>query len=88
MTINVERAIRRAERAESLASAEANGAWVIRKHKTLRIPNKSECEAKHVSGSQTCFHDLPYTLACRKCRRSELDANANLLRIKALLSIT
>jgi hypothetical protein len=89
--LNLDAAIAASIRRDALASADENARWVIRKRKTIRIPARSELE-KRVRGSQTCFHDLPYTLACKKCKRSEDDARRerdtlfNL--IKALKSIT
>lgn len=85
--MNLTLAIARANRRDALASAEANGQWVIRKRKCVRVPSKNEF-AKRASGTLTCFHDLSYTLACKKCRRSESDAERERERIKALLSIT
>jgi len=36
----------------------------------------------------TCFHDVSYTLPCAKCRRTRSEANTNLSKLKAKLSIT
>lgn len=73
-------------RRDSLREAEANGAWVIRRRKILRIPSRVEKEtAKRVSGSQTCFHDLSYTMPCTRCRRSKKDAESECARIVHLI---
>ena len=80
-------AIARAIRRGALAQADESARWVIRKRKSVRIPSKTEREAKRVSGSMTCFHELPYTLACTKCKRSEADAERERARIAQVLRI-
>lgn len=85
--LNLDAAIAASIRRDNLRFASECGAWVTRKRKTIRIPSKAELEPKHKSGTQTCFHELPYTVACRKCKRSEQEARTNLNKIKAMLSI-
>lgn len=84
---SLDAAIAASIRRSNLRDAEQQGAWQIRKRKTLRVPSKTECEAKHVRGSLTCFHDIPYTVPCNKCRRSEADAMLSRDAIKRMLSI-
>jgi len=87
MSFNVERAIRSLERRDALASAEQNGAWVIRRSKTTRVRSKSEREPRH-HDALSCFHSVSYTLACKKCRRSESEAKIFRDALKLKLSIT
>lgn len=85
MKFNLQRAIERDVRRGKLNDAEQNGAWVIRKRKTLRERSKNELD-KRQRDSATCFHGNSYTMKCRQCRRSEADAIAQRARIAQMLS--
>jgi hypothetical protein len=87
MSFDVERAMRSLEKRDALASAEQNAAWVIRRSKTTRVKSRSEREAKH-HDALSCFHSVSYTLACKKCRRSESEAKIFREALKRKLSIT
>lgn len=86
--MDVTKAVRASIARDNLKFASQCGAWAIRIPRTKRELSKNEHEAKRVAGSATCFHDLPYTLPCKKCRRGKEDAAKEQNRIKALLSIT
>ena len=86
-TFDTDAAIVASIRRDNLAFAEQCGAWVIRKHKTLRVRSRNELE-RRVSDSATCFHGVSYTMKCRACRRSVVDAQRNLESLKLKLSIT
>jgi hypothetical protein len=87
MSFDVKRAIRSLERAERLRDAECNASWVIRRSKTTRVRSKSEREPRH-NDALSCFHSVSYTLACKKCRRSESEAKIFREALKRKLSIT
>ena len=84
---DVERAIASLDRRDNLRTAEANGAWVIRRSKTKRIKSKNERETLN-HDALSCLHGTSYTLPCAKCRRSVEDAARNLAQLKLKLSIT
>lgn len=87
MSFDVERAIRSLERRDNLRFAEECGAWTIRRSKTKREKSKNERETL-THDALSCLHGVSYTMPCTKCRRTTQDANENLSKLKAKLSIT
>jgi hypothetical protein len=74
---DVGRAIARAERVDNLREAECNAAWVIHVPRIKRVRSTSEREAKRVVDSASCMHDVSYTMPCKNCRRTNVEAKAN-----------
>jgi len=72
---DVNRAIAAHERAEHLADAETNAAWVIHVPRIKRVKSRSD----------SCIHDVSYTMPCTKCRRSKQECEAHRERIRLLI---
>ena len=76
------------EHDNNLRDAETQSQWAIRRSRftRLRSTNERDVEQQHVKDSHTCFHDNPYTLACKQCGRDEQSARRERERIKLLIS--
>jgi hypothetical protein len=82
---NVDKAIARAERVEKLAEAELNANWVIHVPCMKRERSRTEREPKRVCDSASCIHDVSYTMPCKNCRRTRVEADAHRERIRLLI---
>jgi hypothetical protein len=79
---DLNRAIARLERAEHLADAECNAAWVIHRPRIKRVKSTNERSAKRVVDSASCLHDVSYTMPCLHCRRTKSEADTHREKIR------
>jgi hypothetical protein len=83
---DVGRAIARLERAEHLADAETNAAWVIRRSRIKRVKSTNERASRRECDTASCIHDVSYTMPCKNCRRGKAECAAHKTRIAQLIA--